>query len=363
MTTDYDAILLVSFGGPEQEDDVIPFMERVTAGRGIPRERLEEVSQHYFQFGGRSPINDQNRQFKAALEQLLAIEGPDLPVYWGNRNWHPLLADTLREMRDDGVQRALCFVTSAYSSYSGCRQYREDLAAARTEVGEGAPTLDKIRVYYNHPGFVAPQITIIERALRQLPDDVRDDAVLVFTTHSIPWTMSRHSDYEVQHYETCRLVAASFPGRPWQLVFNSRSGPEHVPWLEPDVNDHLEELAGRGVRAVVVVPIGFVSDHMEVIYDLDVEAAETAERLGLAFVRADTVGTNEAFVRGVRDLIRERVDGSEPAALGTRGPNWDVCPVDCCFTPGQEARPTVAQAAPRSRPAGTPSEHRGTAAD
>ncbi|MEX2503808.1 MAG: ferrochelatase, partial [Egicoccus sp.] len=272
MTTPYDAILLVSFGGPEQVDDVIPFMERVTAGRGIPRERLEEVSQHYFRFGGRSPINDRNRALKAAIEELLAAEGPDLPVYWGNRNWHPLLADTLREMRDDGIRRALCFVTSAYSSYSGCRQYREDLAAARAEVGEDAPELDKLRVYYNHPGFVTPQVGIVERALALLPDEVRDDAHLVFTTHSIPRTMSRHSDYEVQHYETCRLVAEEFPGRPWQLVYNSRSGPEHVPWLEPDVNDHLEALAADGARAVVVVPVGFVSDHMEVIYDLDVEA-------------------------------------------------------------------------------------------
>ncbi|HSK22228.1 MAG TPA: ferrochelatase [Egicoccus sp.] len=350
MTTPYDAILLVSFGGPEQQADVIPFMERVTAGRGIPRERLEEVSQHYFRFGGRSPINDQNRALKAALEDLLAAEGPDLPVYWGNRNWHPLLADSLREMRDDRVGRALCFVTSAYSSYSGCRQYREDLAAARAEVGEGAPELDKLRVYYNHPGFVTPQVGIVERALALLPAEVRDEAHLVFTTHSIPRTMSRHSDYEVQHYETCRLVADAFPGRRWQLAYNSRSGPAHVPWLEPDINDHLERLAADGVRAVVVVPIGFISDHMEVIYDLDVEAAETAQRLGLAFVRAATVGTDDAFVRGIRDLVRERVEGVEPQALGTRGPNWDVCPMDCCFVPGQERGPTVAEAAPPQRP-------------
>ncbi|MFA9430613.1 ferrochelatase [Egicoccus sp. AB-alg2] len=353
MTTPYDAILLVSFGGPEQEADVLPFMENVTAGRGIPRERLEEVSQHYFQFGGRSPINDQNRALKAALEELLAAEGPDLPVFFGNRNWHPLLPDTLREMREAGVRRALCFVTSAYSSYSGCRQYREDLAAARAQVGDGAPELDKLRVYYNHPGFVEPQVSIIEDALATLPEDVRDTAHLVFTTHSIPRTMSRHCDYEAQHYETCRLVADAFPGRPWQLVFNSRSGPEHVPWLEPDVNDHLEDLAGRGVRAVVVVPIGFISDHMEVIYDLDVEAAGTAQRLGLAFTRAATVGTDARFVRGIRDLILERTDGATARALGTRGPNWDVCPVDCCFTPGQDARPTVAQAEPRRRPAAT----------
>ena len=349
----YDAVLLVSFGGPEQEADVIPFMENVTAGRNIPRERLEEVSQHYFQFGGRSPINDQNRALMAALRDLLAAEGPDLPVYFGNRNWHPMLADALREMRDDGVRRALCFVTSAYSSYSGCRQYREDLAAARAEVGDDAPELDKVRVYYNHPGFVTPQIRIVGDALAALPAEVRDDAHLVFTTHSIPHSMSRHCDYEAQHYETCRLIAEAFPGHPWQLVFNSRSGPAFVPWLEPDVNDHLETLAEQGARGVVVVPVGFISDHMEVIYDLDVEAAATADRLGLAFERAATVGTDALFVRGIRDLILERTDGTAPQALGTRGPNWDVCPVDCCFTPGQEPRPTVAQAKPRSRPPAT----------
>jgi protoporphyrin/coproporphyrin ferrochelatase len=349
VATDYDAILLVSFGGPEQLDDVLPFMENVTAGRNIPRERLEEVSQHYVSFGGRSPINDQCRDLKAALEQLLAAEGPDLPVYWGNRNWHPMLADTLRQMRDDGIGRALCFVTSAYSSYSGCRQYREDLAHAQAEVGEAAPELDKIRVYYNHPGFVEPQADLIDAALAELPADVRDEARIVFTTHSIPLTMSRHSDYEAQHLETCRLVAAAFPDHGWDLVYNSRSGPEFVPWLEPDVNDHLETLHERGVPAVVVVPVGFISDHMEVIYDLDVEAKETAERLGLPFARAGTVGTDDRFVRMIRSMVLERTEDAPRDALGLRGPNWDACPVDCCFTPGQTEQPTVASAPARPR--------------
>jgi protoporphyrin/coproporphyrin ferrochelatase len=349
VATDYDAILLVSFGGPEQLDDVLPFMENVTAGRNIPRERLEEVSQHYVSFGGRSPINDQCRDLKAALEQLLAAEGPDLPVYWGNRNWHPMLADTLRQMRDDGIGRALCFVTSAYSSYSGCRQYREDLAHAQAEVGEAAPELDKIRVYYNHPGFVEPQADLIDAALAELPADVRDEARIVFTTHSIPLTMSRHSDYEAQHLETCRLVAAAFPDHGWDLVYNSRSGPEFVPWLEPDVNDHLETLHERGVPAVVVVPVGFISDHMEVIYDLDVEAKETAERLGLPFARAGTVGTDDRFVRMIRSMVLERTEDAPRDALGLRGPNWDACPMDCCLTPGQTEQPTVASAPARPR--------------
>lgn len=348
MATPYDAILLVSFGGPEGPDEVIPFMENVTRGRDIPRERLEEVSQHYVRFGGRSPINDQNRALKAALEDLLAAEGPDLPVYWGNRNWHPLLPDTLRQMRDDGVERAICFMTSAYSSYSGCRQYREDLARARSEV-EGAPELDKLRVYYNHPGFLEPQVDLIAAALGELPEAVRAGARVVFTTHSIPHTMSRHCDYEVQHYEACRIVMDAFEGRAWDLVYNSRSGPAFVPWLEPDVNDHLEALAEEGVPAVVVVPIGFISDHMEVIYDLDVEARATCERLGLPFVRAATVGTEPRFVAMIRELVLERLEDVPARALGTRGPNWDACPADCCFTPGQEPREVVAAAPSRRR--------------
>jgi len=350
VATHYDALLLVSFGGPEGPDDVLPFMENVTRGRNIPRERLEEVSQHYFRFEGRSPINDQNRALKAALEALLAEEGPELPVYLGNRNWHPLLPDTLRQMRDDGIERALCFITSAYSSYSGCRQYREDLAAARDEVGEGAPELDKIRVYYNHPGFVDPQVDLVAEALEELPEEVRASARIVFTTHSIPLTMSRHCDYEAQHYETCRLVMEHLPGREWDLVYNSRSGPPHIPWLEPDVNDHLEALAEAEVPGAVVVPVGFISDHMEVIYDLDVEAVETAERVGLPMARAGTVGADPRFVTMIRELLLERLEGAPARALGTRGPNHDACPVDCCFTPGQEPREVVAEAQAARRP-------------
>ncbi|MEX0836626.1 MAG: ferrochelatase [Nitriliruptor sp.] len=345
-TARHDAILLVSFGGPESPEQVLPFMEQVTAGRGIPRERLEEVSQHYRAFGGRSPINDQNRELRAALEAELTAQGVDLHVYWGNRNSAPFLADELRRMRDDGVTRALCIVTSASSSYSGCRQYREDLARAREEVGDGAPELDKVRVFYNHPGFVEPQIDLVRAAIAELPDDQRADARVVFTTHSIPTTMSRHSDYEVQHHEVCRLVMAAIPGHAWELVYNSRSGPPQVPWLTPDVNDHLEALAEEDVRAVVVVPIGFVSDHMEVVYDLDVEARATAARLGMSYVRAGTVGVDRRFVAGLVELVRERRGAAPRRALGTRGPNWDACPVDCCRVPGQPEVATVASAPP-----------------
>ncbi len=346
----YDAILLVSFGGPEGHDDVIPFLENVTRGRDIPRDRLEEVGQHYRRFGGRSPINDQNRALIDALRRELDDHGIDLPIHFGNRNWHPLLADTLRRMRDGGVTRALAIMTSAYSSYSGCRQYREDVARARAEVGDGAPEVDKVRVFHNHPGFVEPQVELVRAALDELPAEVRAGARLVFTTHSIPRSMARHADYEAQHHETCRLVVERLdPARPWDLVFNSRSGPPSVPWLEPDVNDHLEALHAGGTSAVVVVPIGFISDHMEVIYDLDVEARATADRLGLPFVRAATVGTHPRFVAGLRELIEERIAGAPRLALGTRGPNHDACPLDCCLTPGQERRPAIADAPPRAR--------------
>ena len=346
-----DAVLLVSFGGPEGPDEVLPFMRNVTEGRGIPDERLEEVSQHYFQRGGVSPIQEQNRQLRAALEEALAAAGHELRVYWGNRNWHPFLAETLREMADDGVGHALAVVTSAYSSYSGCRQYREDVERARQEVGEDAPTFEKVRAYYNHPGFVEPQARYVTEALAALPEDARDGARVVFTTHSIPSTMSRHSDYVAQTYEACRLtMELAGTGHGWDLVYNSRSGPPQVPWLEPDVNDHLEALAADGVPGVVVVPIGFLSDHMEVVYDLDTEAAATAERVGLAYARAATVGTDPAFVAGLVALVEEHVTDGEAASLGTRGPNWTECPFDCCLVPGTDPAPAIAQAPPPRRP-------------
>jgi protoporphyrin/coproporphyrin ferrochelatase len=341
----YDALLLVSFGGPEQPDDVIPFLENVTRGRGIPRERLAEVGEHYFAFGGRSPINDQNRAYIAAVEEDLRSAGIDLPVYWGNRNWDPYLTDTIAAMRDDGVRRAACLVTSAYSSYSGCRQYRENLADAVAEVGEGAPRLDKLRHYFNHPGFVESMVDATLSALADLDDTARREAHLLFVTHSVPESMNDSSGpfggaYVAQH----RAVGEEIGERirqetghryPSELVFCSRSGPPHVPWLEPDVNDRLEELAADQVGGVVVVPIGFVSDHMEVIYDLDTEASATAEKLGLPFARAATAGLDPRFVALARDLLVERARAERGletgrAAVGAMGPSWDVCPAGCC---------------------------------
>jgi ferrochelatase len=361
-TSPYDAVLLVSFGGPEGPDDVVPFLENVTRGRGIPRERLEEVGQHYYRFGGRSPINDQNRAFLAALREDLTGAGIDLPVYWGNRNWDPYLTDTLRQMAADGVTRAACFVTSAYSSYSSCRQYRENLFdavdALPDSAAEGAPRLDKLRHYFNHPGFVEPMVDATLAALADLPEDARESAHLAFVTHSIPETMNEGSGPEGGAYvDQHRSVADEIVERVRQetgrrhrhaLVFCSRSGAPHIPWLEPDVNDHLEALYDDDVAGVVMVPIGFVSDHMEVVYDLDTEALATAEKLGLPATRAATAGLDPRFVSTVRDLLLERaaVERDEEvvrAAVGGWPACWDTCPVGCCPNPRAE-RPTLAGA-------------------
>jgi ferrochelatase len=345
----YDALLLLSFGGPEGPDDVLPFLENVTRGRGVPRERLAEVAEHYHHFGGVSPINEQNRALLAAIRADLAAHGVDLPVYWGNRNWHPFLADTLRQMRDDGVQRALGFATSAYSSYSGCRQYHEDIERARAEVGEDAPEVDKLRHYFNHPGFLEPHADAVRAALASLPGPRRAGTRLVFTAHSIPVSMDSTSGpdgglYSTQLREAARVVAAAVaPDLDWDLVWQSRSGPPQVPWLEPDVNDHLEALAAEGVTDVVVSPIGFVSDHLEVIWDLDNEARDVAARLGLGFARAATPGTDPRFVTMVRELAAERLQpGCPRRALGAMPAAHDHCPVGCCAAP---RRPAAAEPA------------------
>jgi ferrochelatase len=358
MTPDpapYDAVLLVSFGGPEGPEEVVPFLENVTRGRGIPRERLAEVGQHYHAFGGRSPINDQNRAFLAALREDLAGAGLVLPVYWGNRNWDPYLVDTVRQMAADGVTRAACFVTSAYSSYSSCRQYRENLYDAVAGV-EGAPVLDKLRHYFNHPGFVEPMVDATLAALAELPDDVRESAHLTFVTHSIPEVMNAGSGpdggaYVDQHRSVTEEVVERVrqeTGRRHrhQLVFCSRSGPPQVPWLEPDINDHLETLHEQGAAAVVMVPIGFVSDHMEVLYDLDTEALATADKLGLPVTRAATAGLDPRFVATVRDLLLERAavergEEVDRASLGRWPACWDRCPAGCCPNPRAE-RPALA---------------------
>ncbi|MGJ9412515.1 ferrochelatase [Aeromicrobium sp. CF4.19] len=333
----FDALLLVSFGGPERPEDVVPFLENVTAGRGIPRERLEEVGEHYFLFGGRSPINDLNRRLITAIESDLADHDVDLPVYWGNRNWDPYLRATMEQMVADGVQRAAYVVTSAYSSYSGCRQYRENLAAA---VDGLDLDLVRVRLYFNHPGFVGAFTDTTRQALADAPAGTH----VVFVTHSIPDTMNDASGgpgvgaYRRQHEEVARLVGEGAGAEATSLVYCSRSGSPRTPWLEPDVNDHLEALAADGVESVVVVPVGFISDHMEVIYDLDTEAKATAERLGLRFVRADTPDDHPAFVAMVRELVLERAavlaDDSAPrAVVGSCAPNPEVCAVDCCANP------------------------------
>ncbi len=330
----YDALLLLSFGGPEGSADVVPFLERVLRGREVPAQRLREVAAHYDHFGGRSPINDQCRALLAAVGAELAREGPNLPVYWGNRNWHPFLADTMRRMAGDGIERALAFVTSAFGSYSGCRQYLEDIARARAEVGPGAPEVDKLRGFHNHPGFVEPLVASVTAALRRLPAARRESCRLVFTAHSIPRAMAASSPYEAQLRETAGLVASALGRSGYELAYQSRSGPPGQPWLEPDILELLRSIADEGAADVVLAPIGFVSDHMEVVYDLDLAAAQRARELGLRMVRAATVGTHPRFVRMIRELIVERMSETPArACLGASGPAPDVCPAECCRPP------------------------------
>ncbi len=336
-----DALLLVSFGGPEAPEDVLPFMQNVTRGRGIPPERLEEVSRHYLDvFGGVSPINAQARALKAALEAELAASGPDLPVYWGNRNWHSYLAETLREMRDDGRRHALAVVTSAFPSYSGCRQYREDWWRARAEVGPGAPLVSKLRHYWAEDGFLSPMARGVAAT------DPAPDARLVFTAHSIPVSMADSSgppEVPGAYVAALRAAAAGVVERlgggwEWDLVFQSRSGPPQVPWLEPDVGDHLLALHEQGVREAVMVPIGFTSDHVEVLYDLDLQAQQEVSHLeGFTLKRSATVGTDPEFVAMLRALVVERLAGEE---LPSHGPlaTHDRCPVGCCPAPVRPRR-------------------------
>ncbi|WP_030618612.1 ferrochelatase [Streptomyces sclerotialus] len=372
----YDALLLLSFGGPEGPDDVVPFLENVTRGRGIPRERLKEVGQHYFLFGGVSPINAQNRELLDALRKDFAEHGLDLPVYWGNRNWAPYLTDTLREMVRDGRRRIAVLATSAYASYSGCRQYRENLAdalAALEAEGLEVPQVDKLRHYFNHPGFVRPMVDGVLASLAELPEDVRAGAHIAFTTHSIPTAAAdtsgrpeEHTEdgeggaYVAQHLDVAEVIAEAVReetgvAHPWQLVYQSRSGAPHIPWLEPDICDHLETLHTQGVPAVVMAPIGFVSDHMEVKYDLDTEATAKAAELGLPVARSATVGADPRFAAAVRDLLLERAAAErgrspERCALGALGPSHDLCPVGCC--PARSPRPAAAGADRTGAPAG-----------
>ena len=360
----YDAFLLVSFGGPEGPDDVMPFLANVTRGRNVSPERLASVAEHYNAFGGVSPLNQQCRDLLAAVRADFAANGLSLPLYWGNRNWTPYLADTVRQMAEDGVRRAVAFVTSAYSSYSSCRQYLDDIERARAAVGPGAPRIDKIRRFFNHPGFIEPFADSARAALATLPAEMREQAHLVFTAHSVPLAMAEASGptgkrgrYVTELTEAARLIAerTGTCAHPWSLAYQSRSGPPSQPWLEPDVRDHLGDLAKSGTRAVVVIPAGFVSDHMEVRHDLDLEAAETADALGLAFARAATPGTSARFASMITELVQERQaspdnprpevpapdstasDNPKPggtdlamAALGCMGMPTQTCPGDCC---------------------------------
>ena len=341
MTDTGDAILLLSFGGPDRPEEVTPFLENVLRGRNVPRERMLQVAEHYYHFGGKSPINDQNRALLAALREVLAAEGPRMPVYWGNRNWHPLLPDTLRQMTADGVRRAFAFVTSAYSSYSGCRQYLEDIARARAAAGPGAPEVLKLRVFYNHPGFIEPVADRVRAAWDRIPAERRDGAAFAFTAHSVPVSMAETSRYVQQVEEACRLVAERV-GRPsYRLVYQSRSGSPGQPWLGPDVLEYLRELAASGTRDVLLAPIGFVSDHMEVVYDLDTEARQLCGELGLHMVRAETVGADPRFAAMIRELVLERLGQVPVRALGQYGPSQDVCPEACCPGPQLGRRPAA----------------------
>ena len=331
----YDALLVVSFGGPERRQDVMPFLENVLRGKRVPPERLAEVARHYEYFDGVSPLNEQIRALLGALLAELNTYGPRLAVYWGNRNWHPLLEDTVREMAEEGVRRALAFVTSAFASYSGCRQYLEDIERARRSAGPQAPRIDKLRLFFNHPGFIEAMADRVEQALAAVPSEHRHDVPLLYTAHSLPLAMARQSKYVEQLQEACRLVSQRLGRAEWQLAFQSRSGPPQQPWLEPDVAEAVTALVrSRQPQEVVVVPIGFVCEHMEVVYDLDVELAGTCDALGIRYLRAATVSTHPRFVRMIRELIEERMNPQSPrAALGTLGPSPDVCPNTCCVPP------------------------------
>lgn len=342
----YDCFLLVSFGGPEGPDDVMPFLENVLRGKPVPRERMLEVAEHYYHYGGVSPINAQNRELIAAIENQFAADGIDLPVYWGNRNWHPMLPDTMRQMKADGRRRAIAFFTNMFSCYSGCRQYRENVAAAQAEVGVGAPRVDKIRFGFNHPGFVNPMVENVQKAIGAIDAD-RNSTPVLFTAHSIPDSMADFCDYQKQLQEASRLVAEAAGVQDWRLVFQSRSGPPQQPWLEPDVCDAIEAMDdAEKLDKVIIVPIGFVSDHMEVIYDLDDEAAKLCEERKIAMARAGTVGTHPDFVKMISTLVRERRgEIDDRVALGELGAWHDVCPKNCCqYKPMRPGRPQTAGA-------------------
>ena len=335
LQSKYQAMLLVSFGGPEGPDDVMPYLRNVLRGRNVPENRMLEVAEHYQHFDGVSPINQQNRALIDSLKQEFKAHDIQLPIYFGNRNWHPMLEDTLRQMKEDGVHDAVAFFTSTFSCYSGCRQYRENIYEAQQKIGEGAPRIHKLRMSFNHPRFVKAAAERVMDAWNQLEISEETPVKVLFTAHSIPDSMANGCNYQLQLNEACRLVSEQTGLEHWKLVFQSRSGPPHQPWLEPDVCDYLEEVKKEGIENVVIMPIGFVSDHMEVMFDLDVEAREKCDELQLNMARAKTFGTHQDFVSMIRELILERAMETEPLAMGNLPASHDVCPPNCC----QSGRP------------------------
>jgi len=327
----YDAILVVSFGGPEGPDEVMPFLDNVLRGKNVPEARKKEVAHHYELFGGVSPINAQNRELVEKVGAGLRDKGIDLPVMLANRNTEPFIPDVLGECRDRGYDKVLAYVTSGFSCYSGCRQYRENLMDAQEALGEGAPDFDKIRVFFNHPLFIEVVSDNVAAALDLVSEDRRGDARVVFTAHSIPMAMAETSQYTQQLSEAARLVMERLERPDWDLVYQSRSGPPSMPWLEPDICDHLDDLKEQGHTAVVVCPLGFVSDHMEVLFDLDLEARDHAAEIGLEYVRASTPGNDPRMIEMIVELIRERLeDWPERRTIGRLPPKHDVCPENCC---------------------------------
>ena len=330
----YDAILVVSFGGPEGRDDVIPFLENVLRGRNVPRERMLAVAEHYYHFDGVSPINQQCRDLIAALREELDQNNIDLPIYWGNRNWQPYLSDTIKEMQQAGVTRALAYATSAYSSWSSCRQYLGNITDACQAAGSDAPVIEKLRAFYNHPDFIAANCELLAQSLEKFSAADRPNVHVAFTAHSIPNSMADYCDYEQQLNESCRLIAAELKITDWRLVYQSRSGRPQDPWLEPDILDHMRDVKSAGSENLIIAPIGFLSDHMEVLFDLDCEAKELAAELDLNLQRSGTVGTAPRFVSMIRQLIQERLNPSpERAAIGQYPANHDTCPTNCCPAP------------------------------
>ena len=338
----FDALLVVSFGGPNGPDDVMPFLENVLRGKNVPRERMLEVSEHYQHFGGASPINEQNLALIEAVKADLAEKGIDLPVYWGNRNWHPMFADTLEQMKKDGIKKSLAFFTSIFSCYSGCRQYRENIIEAQEQIGPDAPEVHKLRMAFNHPLYIGASADRVQTALDQIPQERRTAARIVFTAHSIPLSMAENCKYETQLAEASRLIMEAIGENPWDLVYQSRSGPPQQPWLDPDICDHIQALHDKGgTEDIVIMPVGFVSDHMEVMFDLDTEAMDLCKELSINMVRAGSVGVHPQFVSMISELILERTTGAEKLAIGNMPANWDVCPKDCCtYAPRRPKMPT-----------------------